>query len=88
MDVNIKRIADLASLEINEADEKLFAEQFKEIVDMVSELPEAVDGDNNSQLMKLKEDTIEECAVTRDELLRNAHETVSGCFAVPRTVEY
>jgi aspartyl-tRNA(Asn)/glutamyl-tRNA(Gln) amidotransferase subunit C len=88
MDVNIKRIAELASLEINEADEKLLTKQFEEIVDMVSELPEEVDGGNTSQPMNLREDTIEECDIDHDALLSNAYETVSGCFAVPRTVEY
>ena len=88
MDINIKRIAELASLEINEAEEKSFAEQFKDIVEMVSELPALADGESTLQSMMLREDVIEECDITRDELLSNAHETVSGYFAVPRTVEY
>ena len=88
MDINIKRIAELASLEIDEADESSFAEQFKDIVEMVSELPALADDESALQPMTLREDVIEECDITRDELLSNAHETVSGCFAVPRTVEY
>ena len=64
MDINIKRIAELASLEIDEADESRFAEQFKDIVEMVSELPALADDESALHPMALREDVIEEMSYT------------------------
>ena len=88
MEIDIKKIAELASLEISDDEEAAFAKDFSEIVEMVSELPEYSESDIVPHQMELRDDTVEECGISRGELMRNAHGTVNGCFAVPRTVEY
>lgn len=88
MEINVRRIAELASLEISEADIPRFERDMEEIAAMVSELPH-IDGNGYAQTpMELRSDTVEEIKYSREELMRNAPEVVNGCFAVPRTVEY
>jgi aspartyl-tRNA(Asn)/glutamyl-tRNA(Gln) amidotransferase subunit C len=88
MKINVRRIAELASLDISEADIPRFERDMEEIAAMVSELPH-IDGNGSAQTtMKLRSDTVEEIKYSREELMRNAPEVVNGCFAVPRTVEY
>ena len=88
MEINVRKIAELASLDISDADTARFEREMKEIADMVSELPD-IDGDSFvSAPMELRGDTVEECDIPREELIGNAPEAVKGCFAVPRTVEY
>lgn len=87
MEIDIKRIAELAALEIPDEKFAEFEKDFSEIVNMVSELPEYSEEDILPAPMELREDITEECSISREELMKNAHETVNGCFAVPRTVE-
>ncbi|MCR5601683.1 MAG: Asp-tRNA(Asn)/Glu-tRNA(Gln) amidotransferase subunit GatC [Ruminococcus sp.] len=87
MEIDIKKIAVLASLEISEEEERAFSETFSEIVDMVSELPELSDAEPYVDRMELRDDTIESCGISRSGLMDNAPQSVNGYFAVPRTVE-
>lgn len=87
MEIDIKKIAALASLEISEEEERAFSETFSEIVDMVSELPELSDAEPYIDYMELRDDAIESCGISRSGLMDNAPQSVNGYFAVPRTVE-
>ena len=91
MDINIKRIAELAMLEINEDEsQKISAEmaEMAEMINMVSDLPELCSEQCNAIEMELREDEVISSEYSRDELLMNAPETNSGCFSVPRTVKH
>ena len=85
MDINIKRIAELAMLEINEDESQKIS---AEMINMVSDLPELSDEQCNTFEMELREDEVISSEYSRDELLMNAPETNSGCFSVPRTVKH
>ena len=88
MDINIKHIAELAMLEINDDEAKMIAEEMYEMIDMVSDLPELCDERYISSEMELREDKAEVCEQSREELLNNAHETYKNCFTVPRAVKH
>ena len=89
MNIDIKHIAKLARLRIE--DEKLskFENDMQAIVNMVENLPEikeelVLDKDN---AMVLRHDIAEIRKFTRDELLKNAPHIQAGCLVVPKTVE-
>ena len=88
MDINIKRIAELAMLEINEDESQKISAEMAEMINMVSDLPELSDEQCNTFEMELREDEVISSEYSRDELLMNAPETNSGCFSVPRTVKH
>ncbi len=89
MEFDVRRIARLARLELEEGEAQRLSLQMAEIVDMVSRLPEIEDpgpvSDPESG-MCLREDRVLP-SLPREELLRNAPRTAEGCFVVPRTVE-
>ena len=87
MEINVRKIADLAALEIDEDQFKSFEAQFMDIVNMVSELPECSDGDILPEPMKLRDDMLEDCEASQAELMGNAPEVVGNCFTAPQTVE-
>ena len=89
MNIDIKHVAKLARLRIE--DEKLskFENDMQAIVNMVENLPEikeelVLDKDN---AMVLRHDIAEIRKFTRDELLKNAPHIQAGCLVVPKTVE-
>ena len=43
-----------------------------------------LDADN---AMELRKDSLEECGISRDEILKNAPKVVAGCVVVPKTVD-
>ena len=88
MDINIKRIAELAMLEVNEDESQKISAEITEMINMVSDLPELSDEQYNTFEMELREDEVISSEYSRDELLMNAPETNSGCFSVPRTVKH
>ena len=88
MDINIRKIAELSALEIEESQYSVFEKQFKEIVNMVSELPVYNDGTIMPDVMELRDDQHFKSDIAQKELLKNAAETFNSCFAVPKTVEY
>ena len=88
MGINVRKIADLAALEIDREQFSEFEAEFMDIVNMVSELPECSDSEILPEPMKLRDDTIEECGVSQTELMSNAHEIVGSCFTAPKAVEY
>lgn len=89
MKVDIKHIAKLSRLKIE--DDKLlkFEKDMEAIVNMVEKLPD-VEGElklDTENPMTLREDIAVQNKFSRDELLKNAPEVQAGCLVVPKTVE-
>ena len=88
MDINIKRIAELAMLELNENESQKISAEMADMINMVSDLPDFCEEQCNTFEMELREDEVFPSGYSRDELLMNAPETYNGCFSVPRTVKH
>ncbi len=89
MNIDIKRVAKLARLRIEEEKLDKFEREMESIVAMVENLPELTDkavGLDPSRPMGLREDKIRP-SLKRGELLANAPQTQAGCVVVPKTVE-
>lgn len=89
MEIDIKRLAKLARLKIDESRMAGFEKDMKGIVAMVEHLPEISDSGaliDPSAPMELRED-VSESKYRRDDLLKNAPQTQAGCVVVPRVVE-
>lgn len=90
MKIDIKHVAKLARLRIE--DEKLakFEKDMETIVDMVDNMPD-IEGTLNlldeENPMALREDKAVTDKFRREELLANAPEVQAGCLVVPKTVE-
>lgn len=88
MKIDVRHIAKLAKLRLDEDKVPIFERQMEDILGMVEGLPEIsadeklVDPDN---IMELRPDIISE-SLTRDELLSNAPHKQAGCIVVPKTV--
>lgn len=88
MEINVRKIAELAMLDIPDNDIPRLEHDMEEIVAMVSELPDIEDESIVPEPMELRSDTATDDGIDREELMQNAPGTVRECFAVPRTVEY
>lgn len=89
MNVDIKHIAKLSRLKIEDDKLAKFEVEMKNIVDMVEKLPDINDelALDTSNPLKLREDKAVTNKFTRDELLQNAPKVQAGCLVVPKTVE-
>lgn len=88
-EVNIRHIAQLARLHIEENDLPRFEREMGEIVAMVEKLPEFEDTRlplNEKDAMPLRKDK-EGSSLEREKILRNAPKTEAGCIVVPKVVE-
>ena len=88
MNIDIKRIAELAMLSIDDDKAGAIADDMRALVKMVSELPDCGEQTADAGEMELRDDKVIPSACTREELLMNAPQTEGNCFAVPRTVEH
>lgn len=89
MNIDIKRIAKLARLKIEDDKAEKFEKDMADIVDMVNQLPDVTDMDlalDKNNPMELRKDEIES-SVSRTEILKNAPSVEAGCFVVPKVVE-
>ena len=89
MKIDIKHIAKLSRLKIEDEKLEKFEKDMESIVNMVDRLPE-VDGDvdlNPEDAMTLREDKAVTDKFRREELLANAPAVQAGCLVVPKTVE-
>ncbi|MBZ4669813.1 MAG: Asp-tRNA(Asn)/Glu-tRNA(Gln) amidotransferase subunit GatC [Oscillospiraceae bacterium] len=89
MKIDIKHIAKLARLRIDEQKFEKFEKDMQSIVDMIENLPDineelALDKENP---MALRKDKAVTNKFTREELLKNAPQVQAGCLVVPKTVE-
>lgn len=93
MSIDVRHLAKLARLRIEDDRLAKFEKDMESIVAMVEQLPE-VSGENSNAWgldpehpMKLREDTEGTDKLTRAELLANAPQMQAGCVVVPKTVE-
>ena len=89
MNVDIKHIAKLSRLKIEDDKLSKFEKDMKNIVDMVEKLPNINDELvlDTANPLRLREDKAVENKFTRDELMKNAPKVQAGCLVVPKTVE-
>lgn len=89
MNIDIKHIAKLARLRIEDDQLDKFESEMQNIVGMVEKLPNiqdemTLDPDNP---MILRKDVAVQDKFTRQELMQNAPQVKAGCLVVPKTVE-
>ncbi|HHX58008.1 MAG TPA: Asp-tRNA(Asn)/Glu-tRNA(Gln) amidotransferase subunit GatC [Clostridiales bacterium] len=89
MSIDIRHIAKLSRLKIEEEKIEKFEKDMEAIITMVDKLPNiddelTLDVDN---AMTFREDVAVQNKFTRNELLQNAPEVQAGCLVVPKTVE-
>ena len=86
MEIDVKRIAELAYINISEDEEDDIVAELQNIVSMMSDLPEYSEIEFVSRKMPLRDDKEFPSGISREDLLSNAPRVSNGCFAVPRTV--
>ncbi len=89
MEIDIKHIAKLSRLHIEEEKIFKFQQDMQNIIQMVEKLPDVKDqtlGVDRNNPMPLREDEIRP-SMRRDDVLANAPKTAAGCVVVPKTVE-
>lgn len=89
MQIDIKNVAKLARLHIDEDKLPKFEKEMQSILTMVENLPELPPSDiglDKSNPMELRQDVMMP-SLKRDEILKNAPQTMAGCVVVPKTVE-
>lgn len=89
MSIDIRHIAKLSRLKIEEEKIEKFEKDMEAIINMVDKLPNlddelTLDVDN---AMTFREDVAVQNKFTRNELLQNAPEVQAGCLVVPKTIE-
>ena len=89
MNIDIKHIAKLARLRIEDDQIDKFESEMENIEGMVEKLPDiqdemTLDPDNP---MILRKDVAVQDKFTRQELMQNAPQVKAGCLVVPKTVE-
>lgn len=88
-EINIRHIAKLAKLHVDENEIAKLEKQMGEIVSMVEKLPDFPNTKielKKEDAMKLREDVAEE-SPKRELILANAPKTEAGCIVVPKIVE-
>lgn len=90
MKIDIKHIAKLSRLKIEDDKLEKFEKDMETIVNMVDNMPD-VDGSltllDEENPMTLREDKAVTDKFKREELLANAPDVQAGCLVVPKTVE-
>ena len=89
MNIDIKHIAKLARLRIEDDQLDKFESEMENIVGMVEKLPDIHDEmtlDPDTPMI-LRKDVAVQDKFTRQELMQNAPQVKAGCLVVPKTVE-
>ncbi|NLZ46705.1 MAG: Asp-tRNA(Asn)/Glu-tRNA(Gln) amidotransferase subunit GatC [Clostridiales bacterium] len=89
MNIDIRHIAELSRLRINDDELEKFEEDMENIVKMIEKLPN-IDEEltlNTDDPLILREDIAVENRYTRQELMQNAPSVKAGCLVVPKTIE-
>ncbi len=89
MQIDIKHIAKLSRLKIDESEAGSYEKEMTNMIAMVERMPDisdelAIDTDN---VMTLRADELADSKISRDVMLSNAPKVVAGCVVVPKTVE-
>lgn len=89
MNIDIKHIAKLARLRIEDDQLDKFESEMENIVGMVEKLPDIQDEMtlDPDKPMILRKDVAVQDKFTRQELMQNAPQVKAGCLVVPKTVE-
>lgn len=89
MSIDIKHIAKLSRLRIEDDKLAKFEKDMEAIVAMVDRLPDIEEELtlDAKDAMPLRKDEAVPNKFTRDELIANAPEVQAGCLVVPKTVE-
>ena len=89
MNIDIKHIAKLARLRIEDDQLDKFESEMENIVGMVEKLPDIQDEMtlDPDHPMILRKDVAVQDKFTRQELMQNAPQVKAGCLVVPKTVE-
>jgi len=89
MNIDIKHVAKLSRLSIEEDKLEKFQREMEDIVAMVERLP-AVENQtltvDPADRMELRRDEVRP-SLRREVVLQNAPKSVAGCIVVPKTVE-
>lgn len=89
MNIDIKHIAKLARLHIEDDQLEKFECEMQNIVNMVENLPDIKDEltlDEKNPMILRKDKAVTD-KYTRQELMANAPQVKAGCLVVPKTVE-
>ncbi len=89
MNIDIKHIAKLARLHIEDDQLEKFESEMQNIVNMVENLPDIKDEltlDEKNPMILRKDKAVTD-KYTRQELMANAPQVKAGCLVVPKTVE-
>ena len=89
MNIDIKHVAKLSRLRIEDDKLEEFETQMQNIVNMVEKLPDSDESlalDENNPMI-LREDVAVTDKYSRQELMSNAPQVKAGCLVVPKTVE-
>jgi aspartyl-tRNA(Asn)/glutamyl-tRNA(Gln) amidotransferase subunit C len=79
----VRHVADLARVDLDEAEIERFAGQFGDILSYFETLAEVPAVDGEPDLVNvMRDDEVEDC-LTQDEALSNAPEREDGCFKGP-----
>ncbi|MDR2656000.1 MAG: Asp-tRNA(Asn)/Glu-tRNA(Gln) amidotransferase subunit GatC [Oscillospiraceae bacterium] len=87
--IDVKKIARLSRLLIDNSEAEHFQREMENIIAMVERLPDTSDivlRLNPEDKMELRADKTGP-SLKRDELLKNAPQSEAGCFVVPKVVE-
>lgn len=87
--IDIKHIAKLARLKIDDSELPRCESEMRDIIGMVNSMPDIEDSlivDPNNA-MELREDKLADDKLSRDVMLSNAPKVVAGCVVVPKVVD-
>ena len=89
MNIDIKHIAKLSRLRIEEEELASYEKEMLNMIGMVEAMPEIKDElrIDETNVMTLREDELNDNRISRDVMLKNAPKVVAGCVVVPKTVE-
>ena len=83
-DEEVRHVASLARVDLEEAEVERFADQFADILEYFEALEEVPDVESEAELANvMRPDEVRE-GLTQEEALRNAPETEDGYFVGPR----
>ena len=89
MNIDIKHIAKLSRLRIEEEELASYEKEMLNMIGMVEAMPEIKDElrIDETNVMTLRADELNDKRISRDVMLKNAPKVVAGCVVVPKTVE-
>lgn len=87
--IDVRHIAKLARLKIEDEEAQRLEQEMGAIVDMVENLPPLTGAGallDENDIMELRPDEVKP-STPREDILKNAPHSEKGCFLVPKTVD-